>query len=267
MGLNLHYYMALQNMVKWSGLINRKDRIAEYERLEARIFTIIQKWFIKNSENGRFQWEKIGYHRIVLGILAGFIPPEQQKDAVAFVKKHILNCFPNNPDAPRLSDPGANNPQLITPYFSHFAFQVLIEQGEMDFVLNQYRKCWGWALEDDRTTWLEVFDTRWSGCHQWAGSPTWQLSTYVLGLQQRFDRGKNNFDLSVYTGDLETASGKMPLPNGGIIQISWKKANGKIEYEIVTPEPIIISIPETIHASKRGSVAVKDRLVVSIPNQ
>ncbi len=172
-------------------------------------------------------------------MLAGFIPPDQQKEAVAFVKKHILNCFPNNPDAPRLSDPGANNPQLITPYFSYFAFQVLIEQGEMDFVLNQYRKCWGWALEDDRTTWLEVFDTRWSGCHQWAGSPTWQLSTYALGLHPRFDRGKNNFDLSLYTGDLETASGKIPLPGGGIIQVSWKKANGKIDYEIVTPEPII----------------------------
>ncbi len=267
MGLNLHYYMALQNMVKWSELINRKDRIAEYEKLEAQIFTIIQKWFVKNSENGRYQWDKIGYHRIVLGMLAGFIPPDQQKEAVAFVKKHILNCFPNNPDAPRLSDPGANNPQLITPYFSYFAFQVLIEQGEMDFVLNQYRKCWGWALEDDRTTWLEVFDTRWSGCHQWAGSPTWQLSTYALGLQHRFDRGKNNFDLSLYTGDLETASGKIPLPGGGIIQVSWKKANGKIEYEIVTPEPISLNIPKEMHASKKGPVAIKDQLVLSIPNQ
>jgi alpha-L-rhamnosidase len=266
MGLNLHYYMALQNMVKWSELINRKDRIAEYEKLKAQIFTIIQKYFLKNSENGGYQWDKIGYHRIVLGMLAGFISPDQQKDAVAFVKKHILNCFPNNPDAPRLSDPGANNPQLITPYFSHFAFQVLIEQGEMEFVLNQYRKCWGWALEDDRTTWLEVFDTRWSGCHQWAGSPTWQLSTYVLGLHPRFDRARNNFDLTVYTGDLEMASGKIPLPGGGIIQVRWKKANGMIEYEIVTPEPINVSIPEAMHASKKGTVTVKDRLVVSIPN-
>ena len=267
MGLNLHYYMALQNMVKWSEMINRKDRITEYEKLEAQIFTIIQKYFEKNSENGRFQWDKIGYHRIVLGMLAGFIPPDQQKEAVAFVKKHILNCFPNNPDAPRLSDPGANNPQLITPYFSHFAFQVLIEQGEMEFVLNQYRKCWGWALEDDRTTWLEVFDTRWSGCHQWAGSPTWQLSAYVLGLQKRFDRGKNNFDLSVYAGDLETASGKIPLPDGSIINVSWKKTGSAVEYEIITPEPLIINIPKEMHASKKGLITVKDRLTVSIPNQ
>jgi len=265
MGLNLHYYIALQNMVKWSEMINRKDRIAEYEKLEAEIFTIIQKWYLKNSENGRYQWDKIGYHRIVLGMLAGFIPKDQHKEAVAFVKKHILNCFPNNPDAPRLSDPGANNPQLITPYFSDFAFQVLIEQGEMNFVLDQYRKCWGWALEDDRTTWVEVFDTRWSGCHQWAGSPTWQMSTYVLGLKHHYDLGKNNFDLAVYTGDLNTASGKIPLPDGGIIWVKWTKKENSIEYEINTSEPITLNIPKEMHASKRGAVVVKDKLVISIP--
>jgi alpha-L-rhamnosidase len=264
MGLNLHYYMALQNMVRWSELINRKDRIAGYQKMEAGIFTIIQNWFVKNSENGRYQWDKIGYHRIVLGMLAGFIAADQQEEAVTFVKNHILNCFPNNPDAPRLSDPGANNPQLITPYFSHFAFQLLIEHGEMEFVLNQYRKCWGWALEDDRTTWLEVFDTRWSGCHQWAGSPTWQLSTYALGLQQRFDRGKNNFDLWIYTGDIKTASGKIPLPDGGIIQVNWRKTGNTVEYEIRTPEPITINIPKEMHASKKGVVAVKDKLSIAI---
>ncbi|MFA5814531.1 MAG: hypothetical protein WC865_02810 [Bacteroidales bacterium] len=119
------------------------------------------------------------------GMLAGFIPAAYQPEAVAYIKKHILNCFPNNPSAPRLSDPAANNPQLITPYFSHFAFEVLIEQGEINFVLDQYRKCWGWALEDDRTTWIEVFDTRWSNCHQWAGSPTWQLSTVESNMRSK----------------------------------------------------------------------------------
>ncbi len=265
MGLNLHYYLALQNMVKWSGLINRKDRIAEYERLEAQIFTIIQKWFVKNSENGRYLWDKIGYHRIVLGILAGFIPPDQQKEAVAFVKKHILNCFPNNPDAPRLSDPGANNPQLITPYFSHFAFQVLIEQGEMDFVLNQYRKCWGWALEDDRTTWLEVFDTRWSDCHQWAGSPTWQLSRYVLGLHPQFDQRVNQFKLDLHTGDLIRANGKVPLPDGKTIQVKWEKVDNTIHYQIIVSEPVTIQIPRELKASKKGNITVKERLFISIP--
>jgi alpha-L-rhamnosidase len=266
MGLNLHYYIALQNMIRWSTLIGRDDRIEAYKIQTTEISEIIQKWFLNNSESGRYQWGKIGYHRAVLGMLAGFIPLDQQKEAVGFIKNHILNCFPNNPDAPRLSDPGANNPQLITPYFSHFAFEVLIEQGEMDFVLNQYRKCWGWTLEDGRTTWVEVFDTRWSHCHQWAGSPTWQLSRYVLGLQPRFDQDPNRFELNLHTGNLSFAEGRIPLPDGKTIQVKWQKINNTIQYEVITPEPITVQIPHDLKASKKGTVLVKDKMTISVPN-
>jgi hypothetical protein len=264
MGLNLHYYLALQGMINWCELINKNDRISEYKKLSQTIYTLINSWFLKNSVSGRYNWDSIGYHRTTLGMLAGFIPAANQPEAVAFMKKHILNCFPNNPMAPRLSDPSANNPQLITPYFSQFAFKVLIEKGETAFVLDQFRKCWGWALEDGRTTWVEVFDTRWSNCHQWAGSPTWQLSTYILGLQHRFDQKKNAFDLIISPGDLDSAEGKMPLPDGGIIRVNWKKMDGKIEYTIITPEPITVNIPVEMKASKKGSVLVKDKLVLII---
>ncbi len=265
MALNLHYAMALQQMVRWADLTGHAASKKEYENQEAFIGKIIHSWFLKNSSGGKYDWDKIGYHRTVLGMLAGFIPQEQEGEAVAYIKKHILNCFPNNPDAPRLSDPGANNPQLITPYFSHFAFQVLFEYGESQFVLDQYRKCWGWALEDGRTTWTEVFDTRWSQCHEWSGSPTWQLSRYVLGLVPRFDRKANSFDLALCTGDLQSAEGHVPLPDGKLIRISWKILNGRIRYEIVTPEPITLHVPSQIHAAKKWPVTVKDRLDFSFP--
>ena len=71
----------------------------------------------------------------------------------------------------------------------------------MDFVLDQYRKCWGWILSEGRTTLLEVFDTRWSHCHQWSACPTWQLSRYGLGLHPRFDWGADHFDLAVHSAD------------------------------------------------------------------
>ncbi|NEW81599.1 MAG: hypothetical protein GZ094_04450 [Mariniphaga sp.] len=265
MGLNLHYFIALQGMIKWSELLNKKEMIPEYKKLSGNISEIITAWFGKNTKSGLYDWDIIGYHRTVLGMLAGFIPATHRTEAITYIKKHILNCFPNNPSAPFLSDPGANNPQLITPYFSQYAFRVLIEQGETAFVLDQYRKCWGWALEDGRTTWTEVFDSRWSRCHQWAGSPTWQLSTYVLGLQHRFDQKKNTFDLGLYTGDLESAEGRIPLSEGKTIMIKWKKANNMIIYEISTPVPITINIPAEMKASKKGSVIVKDKLVLSVP--
>ena len=67
-----------------------------------------------------------------------------------------------------------------------------------------------------RTTWVEVFDTRWSHCHQWSGAPTWQLSRYVLGLDPRFDRAINSFDLILHPGSLQQANGRIPLPLGRV---------------------------------------------------
>lgn len=265
MGLNLHWYMAFKEMERWCQLLGENDKVQEYQELKEKLGKIISDYYTLNFSNSAFNWEKIGYRRTVLGIIAGFIPKEQQTEAVKFLKKHILNCFPNNPDAPRLSDPNANNPQLITPYFAHYAFQTLIENGEIDFVLNQYRKCWGWALEGDRTTWVEVFDTRWSHCHQWAGSPTWQLSRYVLGLMPRFDLEVNRFNLNLQPGSLNHAEGDVPLPDGQLVHVKWEKKGGKINYEILTSEPITINVPVITEASEKGLIKIKNKKVFSIP--
>lgn len=242
MGLNLHCYLSFQNMIKWSSIIGKKDQADVYGKMAEKLGKIISDYYNANKNGNSFNWEKIGYHRTVLGMITGFIPKTNNLEAVAFIKKHILNCFPNNPNAPRLSDPDANNPQLITPYFAHYAFPVLINNGEMDFVLNQYRKCWGWALEDNRTTWVEVFDTRWTHCHHWSGCPTWQLSRYVLGLQPRFDLASNRFDLNLQTGALTQAEGDIPLPGGNKVHVKWQKSDGKINLEIYSTEPISIRV-------------------------
>jgi hypothetical protein len=121
---------------------------------------------------------------------------------------------------------------------------ALIARGEMDFVLDQYRKCWGWMLEDDRTTWVEVFDTRWSHCHQWAGCPTWQLTRYALGLTPRFDLGPNCFEWTLNPGSLSHASGRVPIPgktDGATIGVEWRVApDGTLAFTIDTPAEITV---------------------------
>ena len=67
---------------------------------------------------------------------------------------------------------GAKPDEAVTPYFAHYAFPLLIENINLDLALDQYRTCWGWALGGGRTTWVEVFDTRWTHCHQWAECPS-----------------------------------------------------------------------------------------------
>jgi alpha-L-rhamnosidase len=262
--VNLHYYLALQEMIKWSNALDKKDRALEYTLLSQKMSGILNKWFQNYATADGYQWDKIGYHRAVLAMLAGFIPKEKQKSTIEFIKKHILNCFPNNPSAPRLSDPNANNPQLITPYFANYAFTVLIENGEMDFVMDQYRKCWGWALEDGRTTWLEVFDTRWSHSHHWSGCPTWQLTRYALGLKPAFDKGQNAFDFTFYPGSLQNAEGKIPLNATSQVSVNWKRNAKIVEYEINTPEPIWVNVPANLNSSQKGKIKVDKYLKLVI---
>jgi hypothetical protein len=234
--LNLHYLRALQSMIDWCKALDQKDHVDHYARREAQVRKAIQTVIASRPI------EKLGYHAAALGLLAGFFDDKSAPACVAFIKKHMLDCFPNNPNAPRNSDPGFRSMQLITPYFAHFVMPALIEHGEMDFVLDQYRTCWGWALVDGRTTWVEVFDTRWSHCHQWAGSPTWQLSRYALGLHPRADLGENHFDLRLFPGSLQKASGKIPSP-GGTLDIQWKREKDGIHYHLKSP-PIVLHMPD-----------------------
>jgi hypothetical protein len=254
MGVNLHYFAALQTMVRWCDELDRGDLAASHRAATQTVHDVITRYFANEFTAGGEVWPRIGYHRAALGLRLGFFAGGQSDAGRAFLRDHMLDCFPNRHDAPRLSDPAANHPQLITPYFGHFALPELIQHGDMDFVLDQYRICWGWSLGDARTTWLEVFDTRWSHCHQWAGCPTWQLSRWLLGLQPRFDRGPMHYDFDLHTGSLSQVSGSVPIADrNDAITVSWEKSGGELHYTLQTPAPLTLHLPNTLGS---GTVAV-----------
>lgn len=233
-GLNLHYLAALNDMARWCALLKRSDRERYYQNLAEQVRTSIRRYFEREPS-----WEKRGFHRTALALRLGFFAGADERAAVNALKTHLLRCFPNDPTAPRLSDPAAANPRLITPYFAHFAFPALIERGELPFVLKQYRKCWGWALGIESGTWLEVFDPRWSHCHQWAGCPTWQLSQALLGLRPRFDLGERVFELAPRCGGLKSVCGTVPAP-GGSVRVRWQRAGNKLAYSLESDAPLTL---------------------------
>ncbi len=243
MGVNLHYLASLREMQRWCESLDQPERKKHYFQLAETMTTLLGRYYEAEFQRGTGDWERIGYHRATLGLHLGFFAGWREKECVEFMKAHMLRCFPNAVSAPRLSDPSANNPQLITPYFAHYAMPLLIERGETDFVLGQYRKCWGWALEEDRTTWVEVFDPRWSHCHQWAGCPTWQLSRYLLGLQSHQDLGDRHFILSLAPGSLQNASGKIPISGTSqAISVTWQKEAQGLRYSLRSPLPVTLHI-------------------------
>ncbi|MFI5387045.1 MAG: hypothetical protein ACHQ50_13100 [Fimbriimonadales bacterium] len=234
MALNIHYLMALRAMVRWCDALSLASKSEEYRARASDTEQIVRAWLAGKS------WPQVGYHRAALALLAGLVDKSEERGCIDFIEGHLRACFPNDASAPRLSDPGVAGERFMTPYFCHFAFAALLLHGETDFVLGQYRKCWGWALGDGRTTWLEVFDTRWSHCHEWSGCPTWQLSRFVLGLHPRFDLGTDTYELDVHPGSLARASGRVPMPGGGVVSVSWVRAEWGVKVTISAPRPIRI---------------------------
>lgn len=242
-GVNLHYLTALHSGARWADALGHADRAAAHRAQAKIVHALIARYFETELAAAGDAWTRIGYHRAALGLRLGFFTGARADEGRAFLQAHMLRCFPNRIDAPRLSDPAANSSQLITPYFGHFSLSALIEHGGMDFVLGQYRTCWGWSLGEGRTTLLEVFDTRWSHSHQWGGCPTWQLSRYLLGLAPRHDLGAMHFDLSLATGSHPQATGTRPLPNRDeAITISWKKDSTHLHYTLETPVPLTLHL-------------------------
>ena len=257
-GVDLYYLAALRDMVRWCKAIDKGNLVHHYQTLANKMSAIIKRYYSNEFPKDKDAWRRIGYHRAVLGLRLGFFKGDDAKSCIKFIKDHMLRCFPNDTTAPRLSDPEANNPRLITPYFAHYAMPVLIEHGQMNFVLNQYRKCWGWALKQGLTTWPEVFDLRWSHCHQWAGCPTWQMSRYLLGLRPRYDLGSHNYELDLYPGSLQTTKGTVPLlGDKGVIKIKWTRETDGIHYHLETPVPIDLHIDEKRYGYKSKVVHIE----------
>lgn len=257
---NIHYLLALRAMISWCQVIGSKDTVS-YQQLELRLGGIITESIKSHFTRADTGIRELGYHSVALALKARLLGDDSQKHAVAYIKRHIISCFPNDPAAPKLSEPARAVNQLFTPYFAHFALPPLIECGEMEFVLDQYRKCWGWALEDGRSTMIEVFNLNWSHCHQWGCCPTWQLSRYALGLHPRFDRGRNHFELKLFPGTLRHASGRVPIPGTGHkIEVLWERDAQQINYRLNTEQEIHVVLPES--AEPR---IIKDVFTIKLP--
>ena len=235
---NLHYLWALRAMCNWAETLGHDG--SEFAQQAQQLATLLhQRIAGKLAEGG---WQALGYHCAALAMCLDLIADET--GCLDYLEGHLMDCYPNHPAAPRNDDPTGFNARLITPYFAHYVMPLFIERGRMDFVLDQYRKCWGESmLANGRTTWIEVFDTRWSHSHQWSGCPTWQLSRYLLGLHPRFDLGDAVFAFRMETGSLRQASGRLPHPQGGWIRISWKTEAAGPVFRISTPKPLQLRLP------------------------
>jgi hypothetical protein len=85
------------------------------------------------------------------------------------------------------------------------------------------------------TTWAEISDlpNSRSDCHAWGASPNIEFFRTVLGIDSRAP-GFSKVKIEPHLGDLKTASGEIPHPNG-TLSVDYKMTNGKWKINIRLP--------------------------------
>jgi alpha-L-rhamnosidase len=154
--------------------------------------------------------------------LAYGIVPSDEEQAVADA---LLQLLPNDPATAEFG-----------VYAMNWVFAGLGQAGRVEDALDLIRLFFGYMLEAGATTWWERFDAdqyySQSLSHGWGSSPTWFLSTYVLGVQRT---GPNTWELNPGFESVNEVRGSLPLQDG-VLEVLWKNQDcSQVNISLVAP--------------------------------
>ncbi|XPS80982.1 hypothetical protein M3J09_012926 [Ascochyta lentis] len=176
-----------------------------------------------------------------LAILAGVTNSNHSSMQVLGAMKQLST--PSGPLAFSNKTVAAGFRKLISPYASAYhlraAFSVRDQGVAKELLQNlwypmanphgaNYTGCFWETLDADGGPGLGAIT---SMCHAWAGGPTGELSTYVLGVQA-VKPGFREWQISPITLGLTWASGKIPVPGGEIV-VAWNATDDGITNLII----------------------------------
>lgn len=148
----------------------------------------------------------------------------------------ILTGVMNDAGAPDLAGKILADTALTqcTIYFKYYMHLALVRAG----MGNDYMKwldVWRNNIKMGLTTWAEISDlpNSRSDCHAWGASPNIEFFRTVLGIDTRAP-GFAKVKIEPHLGDMKTASGEIPHPNG-TLSVDYKMDGGKWKINILLP--------------------------------
>ncbi|MBV8136222.1 MAG: family 78 glycoside hydrolase catalytic domain [Deltaproteobacteria bacterium] len=125
-----------------------------------------------------------------------------------------------------------HNVVMAQPFFSHLLHDAMVRAGRRDLVQSRCLKWWP-QIERGNTVFEEYWEARsgtGSRCHAWSATPTYDLTTHVLGVKPR-KPGYAEVEIAPWFGSLRHLEGKVPTPRG-FIEVTLDRERGG---EIVIP--------------------------------
>lgn len=138
-----------------------------------------------------------------------------------------------------------NRKQLTTPYGGFYALASLYRNGNAALAEQFIRKHWGkMVLEANDLTWEDFNRSDHSTMsHAWSASPTYYLSSEVLGVNLGFplQLDPDTIYIMPQSETLEWARGVVPHPTGEVF-VGWRISGENLFLEYITPDgvPVVI---------------------------
>jgi hypothetical protein len=223
-GMNAFYYKALRDAAELAGLMGRARQQEEWTQSAETLRNAFNERFWSEEEKlhvhervGDEVSERWAVHNSIMAAYAEVPPP----DVVQASFDRLLSTTTQEAV------------QIGSPYFYFFYLEALRKAGRHQAALDEVRESYGQMVEAGATSTWEEFNGFTSLSHGWSAAPTWDLSSYVLGVKLTAP-GYSAFRVEPHPGDLDWAKGIIPTIQGDI-GVEWERSDGRFDLQLDIP--------------------------------
>ena len=243
--INAHFVAALRAAARLADVCQHPHESTHFDALAERISTAVntllwdqQRQLYVDARQHGVRGRRTSQQANAVVIAYGVAPRERWPSMLHSMLDEdrlvLTRCSERERATPVFDE--ERNITLAQPFFMHFVHRALRTSGQQDRVVENIRKRWVDLLAEGeatlRETWQRTHTT--SLCHAWSGTPTFDLSTDVLGatpLVAGFERMR----ISPTIANLEWARGRYPTPRGAV-EIDWRLDGNLFRMELRLPE-------------------------------
>ncbi len=212
--LNALYYGTLQDAAYLADQADDAQRAADWKNKSDGIRQQVNELLYLPAENryatNIYQGEVYPPtpHAQAWALAYDLVPPEQV-DQVASALIELLSPDPQDPN--------------LDIYGMYWVLEALGRSDHIPEGVEIIERYYGYMLDSGATAWWEQFDADQyytaSLSHVWGGSPTWFLSTYVLGAKWE---SPGRWSVSPAFSGVSHTAGSIPV-DAGLLQVAWER--------------------------------------------
>jgi hypothetical protein len=224
------FYNALADAIEVSKLTNDPVDVEKYGKLRQQIAAAYQRelW---NPERGMYRDGKPFATSVPPG---KWLPADVQMESFSVQNNALAVLYdlaPRERQASIVENMVANKNWDVTPYFMHFVFDSMAHAG----LFGKYgvARMHEYKVIPATQTVREMGPDKGDYSHGWIASPTYQMSSKILGVSP----ATPGFDLILVRPEicgLQWAKGTVPTPHGAV-DVAWQSAGDAFDLNVTVP--------------------------------